>query len=97
VSIHQAAWNSLPDDIKAAFDYLHREAVLTRVAAATYAEGPALKQLRDEGGIMNVIPDEEVAKMDALAQDVWVEACEGDPDALHVVELLKDYVKYCGR
>jgi TRAP-type mannitol/chloroaromatic compound transport system substrate-binding protein len=90
-------WNSLPADLQqilfrcalySGFDYY--------VTMSAYDDGAAMAQMISEGATKNVVAEDKVAKMDALAREAWEEAAT-DATSKKALQLLKDYMALLGR
>lgn len=90
------AYNELPDDLKVIVDETF-EAFSFRFARDQIYKAPSmLAKFVELGGTINYFSDADVAKIKALAVEVWEDAAAKDPISAEFIALYKDYMVELG-
>ena len=96
-AINEAAWNTLPDDIK---EILKEAAVASSfdyIAQADMKDAQAMQEMEKQGVKISVIPAEEWAKMEQAAAQLWKGYAAEGGLAKEGVERLENFLKKLGR
>ena len=97
VIINADLWSELPDNLKAALasavPYWSTEVEMLLF----HEDADALVEMQEEGLQVIRIPDEEWAKIRAVAPGVWETDAEGDPTALRALDIVAEFQRVLGR
>lgn len=97
IAVNPAAWDSLPDDLKAILEAAVIKSSLTYLSLASLEDAAALAEFEKAGVQISTIPDEEWQKMQAKARVLWEAYADEDEDARRGVEMLHAYLKKIGK
>jgi len=92
-----AAWNQLPDDIKAILNEAAVASSFDYIALSAMADAKAMREMQAAGVQISVIPEEEWVKMEVAARELWEAYANEDQMAARGVELLKKFLAELGR
>lgn len=96
-AVNQQAWDQLPDDLKAMLNQAAVAASLDYIAISDMKDASAMQAMQAEGVKISRIPDEEWAKMEAAARNLWQQYAEEDELAARGVKMLNDFLRKLGR
>jgi len=95
--INAAAWESLPDDLKAILQEATLSSSWDYIARANMADAAALKKMQESGVEVITISDENWAEIEGIARTFWEAYAEQDDLSRRGVELLKSFLADLGR
>ncbi|MGB3719426.1 MAG: hypothetical protein DIU63_07065 [Proteobacteria bacterium] len=96
-AVNMAAWNQLPDDIKAILNEAAVASSFDYIALSAMADAKAMREMQAAGVQISVIPEEEWVKMEVAARELWEAYANEDQMAARGVELLKKFLAELGR
>jgi len=98
IAVNLEAWNSLPDNLKQAFQAVAVQAGLEYWKERHQGTLVALREFKEKWGVtVTVLPEEDVAKITKVAESVWDEFAKKDAACAEGVKMLKAYLKDLGR
>ena len=98
IAINQAAWDSLPDDIKLMMETAASAASFEYIARTEVANAAAKTAMIEAGVEFTEIPEAEWAQMEEVVRGLWRAYAEQDPDlAARGVDMMNGYLASLGR
>lgn len=95
--IHKDAWDSLPADLQRMMEEAAKLASFDYMARGAQLDAEAIQTMEEAGVEVVRIPDEEWAKMEQKARELWTGYADEDPLAARAVELMEEYLAELGR
>ncbi len=95
--VNMEAWNSLPDDLKAALEMMVYESDWNydhKTAAADYG---ALEKMKEKGLVHTQLSEEDMAKVKRMSLEVAMEYKKKSPLADEVITSIINYLKLTGK
>src|SRR5690606_4212213 len=96
-AVNPAAWESLPDDLKAILKQATISNSLNYLARGMNEDAQALEKMKAAGVTVTTIPADEWERMQAVASTIWQEYEAGDEYAQRGVGLLNEFLTKLGR
>ncbi|WP_162409166.1 TRAP transporter substrate-binding protein DctP [Acuticoccus sediminis] len=96
-AVNQAAWDQLPDDLKAIMQEAAIRSSLEYIATAMDRDAAALEEMKAAGVEVSVIPQEEFEAMEGEARKFWQAYAEKDDLSKRGVEMLTQFLTDLGR
>ncbi len=98
IAINQAAWDTLPNDIKLMMETAAAAASFEYIARTEVANAAARKAMTEAGVEFTQIPADEWAEMETVVRGLWRAYAETDPGlAARGVEMMNNYLVSLGR
>ena len=96
-AVNLAAWNKLPNDLKAILEECAIASSLEYLALGGMSDAKAMRDMEAAGVKVTRIPDEEWARMEKEARAIWEAYSKEDAAAAKGVELLTKFLADLGR
>jgi len=96
-AVNMAAWNQLPNDIKAILNEAAVASSFDYIARSAMTDAKAMRDMQAAGVQISVIPEDEWAKMESAARELWEAYADQDEFAAKGVDLLKKFLAELGR
>lgn len=96
-AVNQAAWEGLPDDIKAIMTEAAVASSLDYIMRSMNDDARAMQEMQDAGVEITRIPDADWVEMEAEARSLWQAYAEHDDLAARGVEMLNGFLVDLGR
>ncbi|WP_320177758.1 TRAP transporter substrate-binding protein DctP [Roseovarius pacificus] len=96
-AVNQAAWDGLPDDIKAILNEAAVASSLDYIMRSMNDDARAMQDMQAAGVEISTIPDAEWVAMEAEARSLWQAYAEHDDLARRGVEMLNAFLADLGR
>ena len=96
-AVNQAAWDGLPDDLKAILNEAAVASSLDYIMRSMNNDARAMQEMQEAGVEVSTIPDGEWAAMEAEARELWQAYAEEGDLAARGVEMLNAFLADLGR
>ncbi len=90
------AWSKLPKDVQAIVESVSREFSMELFQENLVKDFDALKNFKEKGVEVIVLPEADIRKIRTIAMEVWEEYADKSPEAREILESQKNWMKLIG-